>query len=117
VVYSQACTSLNGLATTDDTELFIQIAQKTYVPTLLDVLNRTIAARPTFAADDFPGLDFVSVIFEDLKRYNASNALYLGNLTEATPVCLVLLFIFLSSPFITILFSMSGFPSRKTSPG
>ncbi|KAF8205926.1 hypothetical protein K438DRAFT_1963702 [Mycena galopus ATCC 62051] len=74
-----ACTSLNGVASDTDTESFIKEAQATYEPTILDVLNKTIEARPEFAA-----LDFVSDILADLIRYNGSNSLYLGNLTMAT---------------------------------
>ncbi|KAJ6482980.1 hypothetical protein C8R47DRAFT_1321931 [Mycena vitilis] len=80
-----ACTAQNGVADTDDTELFIRVARATYVPTILDVLNNTILDRPIFAEDELPDLDLVATIRRDLIRYNGSNSAYLGNLTRATP--------------------------------
>ncbi|KAJ7347205.1 hypothetical protein DFH08DRAFT_1001894 [Mycena albidolilacea] len=78
-----ACVAQNGVADDDDTEYVINLANATYVPTLLDVLKRTIAAKPTFAGDSLPSLVLVSRILQDLKRYNGSNTLYLNNLTAA----------------------------------
>ncbi|KAJ7462008.1 hypothetical protein FB451DRAFT_1267469 [Mycena latifolia] len=75
-----SCVSLNAAAP-DDANEFIQMAEAGYVPQILDVLNRTIAARAAFAATD----DFVPVILRDLVAYNASNSEYLANLTDAAP--------------------------------
>ncbi|KAJ7695279.1 hypothetical protein B0H14DRAFT_3042461 [Mycena olivaceomarginata] len=63
-----ACVAQNGVADDDDTEYVINLANATYVPTLLDVLKRTIAAKPTFAGDNLPSLDLMSHILQDLKR-------------------------------------------------
>ncbi|KAJ7119028.1 hypothetical protein C8R44DRAFT_878545 [Mycena epipterygia] len=75
-----SCVSLNGPASDDDAEEFINMAEAGYVPQILDVLNQTIAARAVFANDDF-----VPIILRDLIAYNISNTHYLANLTGAAP--------------------------------
>ncbi|KAJ7613536.1 hypothetical protein FB45DRAFT_1112138 [Roridomyces roridus] len=80
-----ACVSSFGVAAPDDANYFIHLANTTYVPELLSVLNKTIAAKPIFLEDSLPDLDLVAIILADLKRYNTSNEFYLGNLTNATP--------------------------------
>ncbi|KAJ6560244.1 hypothetical protein B0H19DRAFT_111485 [Mycena capillaripes] len=77
----QLCVSQNGPATPGDADGFIKMAESGYIPVILDVLNKTTAARAAFAATD----DFVPVILKDLLAYNASNSIYLSNLTFGAP--------------------------------
>ncbi|KAF7352267.1 hypothetical protein MVEN_01190400 [Mycena venus] len=77
----QLCVSQNGAATPDDADGFINMAEGGYIPVILDVLNKTVAAREAFAATN----GFVPVILKDLIAYNVSNSLYLANLTLGAP--------------------------------
>ncbi|KAJ7613537.1 hypothetical protein FB45DRAFT_938633, partial [Roridomyces roridus] len=81
----QACVAQAGVAEPQDADVFIHLANTTYVPALLSVLNKTVIAKPIFDEDSLPNLDLVATIRDDIKRYNISNELYLGNLTNATP--------------------------------
>ncbi|KAJ7641075.1 hypothetical protein FB45DRAFT_1053689 [Roridomyces roridus] len=80
-----ACVSLNGVASPEDAAFFINLANTTYVPELLSVLNKTIIAKPIFFQDSLPELDLVENILADLNEYLDSSLLYLGNLTMAAP--------------------------------
>ncbi|KAJ7130940.1 hypothetical protein C8R46DRAFT_1235942 [Mycena filopes] len=79
------CVSQNGVADESDAEEVLEVAEEGYVPTLLDVLNKTVNARGAFG--NTPGA--VPIILKDLQKYSAANALYLANFTAGTPTNLL----------------------------